>query len=35
MTKIEVMSELAFNIQTEVQANEYRFLYIVTPDEDE
>ena len=34
-TKIEVMSELAFNIHTQEDPNEYRFLFIVTPDEDE
>ena len=33
--KIEVMSELAFNIHTDSDVDSNRFLFVITPDEDE
>ena len=34
-TKIEVMAELVNNIYTEGEVDEERFLFVITPDEDE
>ena len=34
-TKIEVMGELASNIHTSGEVDDNRFLFVITPDEDE
>ena len=34
-TKIEVMGELASNIHTDGDVDDNRFLFVITPDEDE